>query len=178
MRITCIILLLFFISCGTGSSPGIPKPAPNTRTYIPIYLPNATAHMVTYSSPQPMVKTGKTYTIGNYLLQVETDSGIHIIDYANRTAPKKIGFIKSVFCSEMAVKGNFLYINNLDDLVILDISDITKPTEVKRIANAFPKPFQRMLPPVSQTFFECPDPNLGVVIGWKVEVRDYPKCYR
>lgn len=177
MRILLFTFIVLLVACNPSAPTRIPKPAANTQTYVPIYLPSQQAKLVVYQPPKPIVKSGKIYTIGNYLLQVETDSGIHVIDYSIRTAPKKVGFIKSMFCTEMAVKGNFLYINNLSDLVVLDISNISNPVEVKRVADAFPFKYVEF-PPVQNRFFECPDPAKGIVIGWKVELRNYPECYR
>jgi hypothetical protein len=165
-----------FISCTSGSV-SIPKPAANTQTWVPLYAPVETARKVSYSSARPIVSSGKIYTIGNYLLQVEKDSGIHVIDYSNRTSPQKIGFIRSLYCSEMSVKGHYLYLNNIDDLVILDIANITTPVEVNRVSHAFPLA-NKDYPPAQNVFFECPDHSKGEIVGWKIETRDYPKCYR
>jgi hypothetical protein len=177
MRYLLFAIAVIIYSCTPAVEPRIPKPAPNTKTYVPIYIPRTEAQKVVYQPPKPIVNSGKIYVIGNYLLQVEVDSGIHIIDYANRTAPRKVGFIKSLFCSEMGIKGGFLYINNVDDLVVLNITDINNPVEVNRIPNAFPS-LNKDYPPATNTFFECADPSKGVVIGWRVETRDYPQCYR
>jgi hypothetical protein len=176
MRFVLIAFTVLLVSCDPAGVSRIPKPAANTRTYIPVYISRTDAEQVVYEPPKPIVKSGKIYTIGNYLLQVEVDSGIHVVDYANPSAPVKKGFIKSLYCSEMAIKGNFLYINNIDDLVVLNISDINKPIEVNRVHNTFAS-LSKEYPPVSGTFFECTDAAKGVVIGWKVENRDYPQCY-
>jgi hypothetical protein len=177
MRLFIFAITVLLVSCDPAGVSRIPQPAANTRTYVPVYLSRTEAEQVVYQAPKPIVKSGKIYTIGSYLLQVETDSGIHVINYSNPAAPVKKGFIKSLYCSEMAIKGNFLYINNLDDLVILDISNINNPVEVNRVHKAFPS-LNKEYPPVTSTFFECVDPAKGIVIGWKVETRDYPQCYR
>ncbi len=170
------LLLLAFVSLLYSQPSQLPKPAPNTDTWIPVYVPVQEARKISFLPPQPIVSSGKIYTLGNYLLQIEKDSGIHVIDYSDRTLPQKIGFIKSLFCSEMAIKGQNLYINNLDDLVVLNISNITSPFEVTRIPHTFEWPSGEY--PNGMGFFECPDPSKGVVVGWKREKRDYPKCYR
>lgn len=171
------LILLGLVSM-LGSAPsGLPKPGPNMQAWVPVYALKATARKVSFEAPRPIVTSGKIYTIGNYLLQVEKDSGIHVIDYSNRSLPKKIGFLRSLFCSEMAIKGQRLYINNLDDLVVVNISDITNPVEVARIPAAFPLPGGEF-PPQQGVFFVCPDPAKGEVIGWQQQIVDYPKCYR
>lgn len=176
MKVFLPALIIFLLACNPSAPRRIPKPGPNTQTYVPIYMPSEQARQVLFQPPRDIVKSGKIYAIGNYLLQVETDSGIHVIDFTNRAAPQKVGFIKSLYCTEMAIKGNFLYINNVNDLVALDISNLSKPEEVKRIRGAFPEAGQ--YPPAQNTFFECPDAAKGDVIGWRRETRDYPKCYR
>jgi hypothetical protein len=176
MRILVAFFFCLTIFSCTPQRAEIPKPSANTQTFIPVYLNVDVAQQVVYESPREIVHTGKIYTIGNYLLQVEVDSGIHVIDYTDRNAPVKIGFIRSLFCTEMSIKGDYLYINNLADLVVVDISNFNTPKEVNRIKGAFPK--QNEFPPAQNVFFECPDPSKGVVIDWKIEIRDYPKCYR
>lgn len=177
MKIFLPAIIVVLFSCNPVSTTRIPKPEANTRTFVPIYMSATKARQVEYLPARSIVHSGKIYTIGNYLLQVEKDSGIHVINYANRTAPQKVGFIRSLYCSEMAIKGNFLYINNFNDLVIMNISDLNNPVEVKRIINAFPL-IENDLPPMQGSFFECPDPAKGLVVGWKDDIRDYPKCYR
>ncbi|MCE3283614.1 MAG: hypothetical protein K0Q66_2351 [Chitinophagaceae bacterium] len=170
------LLILALVSVLYSQPVGLPRPAPNTDTWVPIYTSSVTSRQVSFQAPRPIVTSGKIYTFGSYLLQVEKDSGIHVIDYSNRTAPVKTGFIRSMLCSEMAVKGQQLYINNFDDLVILDISNMTNPVEVARVPKAF-NLVSTTYPPWSG-FFECTDPAKGMVVGWKKEKRDYPKCYR
>ena len=171
------LFVLAFVSLWYSNPAPLPKPAPNTLTWVPIYANASTARKVSYLPPRPIVTSGKIYAIGNYLLQVEKDSGIHVIDYSNRATPQKLGFIRSVMCSEMAVKGQYLYINNIDDLVVLNISNMSNPVEVSRLTKAFT--YDAGTYPVNGWgFFECPDPSKGVVIGWKRESRDYPQCYR
>lgn len=146
-------------------------------TWVPVYMNIESAHNVSFLPPRPIVQSGKIYTIGHYLLQVEKDSGIHVIDYSNRTSPQKLGFIRSVLCSEMGVKGNSLYINNLNDLVVLNISNIQNPVVVSRVPNVFGVSGKEY-PVNGWGFFECPDASKGTVVGWKIEKRNYPQCYR
>lgn len=170
------LFLLGFISLLYSSPNRYPKPAPNVDTWVPVYMNSESAYKVSFLPPQPVVNSGKIYTIGNYLLQVEKDSGIHVIDYSNRTAPQKIGFIRSVMCSEMSVKGQHLYINNMNDLVVLNIANIQNPSVVSRVPGIFQMSGTEY--PTGWGFFECRDASKGTVIGWTIEKRDYPQCYR
>lgn len=172
-----LLLILGLVSLLYSQPSGLPKPRPNTPTWVPIYGSPGYVRQVVMEAPRPIEHSGKIYVFGNYLLQVEKDSGIHIINYSDRSAPQKMGFLRSTHCSEMAIKGQYLYVNNLDDLVVLNISNPANPIEVSRVKGAFPFPTGEF-PPGQGVFFECPDPSKGEVIGWKQETRDYPRCYR
>ncbi|HEX6914047.1 MAG TPA: hypothetical protein VF145_02320 [Chitinophagaceae bacterium] len=170
------LILLGCISLLYSSPSRMPRPTAAMTCWVPVYAAPG-ARVISFQPPRAINSSGKIYTIGNYLFQVERDSGIHVIDYTNKTAPQKIGFIRSLYCTEMSIRNQHLFINNLDDLVVLNIANIYNPVEVGRVPHAFPMqagPY----PPGNGIFFECPDPSKGEVIGWKVETRDYPKCYR
>ena len=123
------------------------------------------------------------YTVGNYLFQVEQDSGIHVINYANPSSPQKLGFIKSFLCKELAVKNGFIYTNNFSDLVVIDINNISSVKEVSRTVDVFPDLGQQYPPKggvneFNRVYFECPDPKKGTVVAWKKETIHNPKCWR
>ena len=149
--------------------------------YIPVYSSASSSKVISAESPRATVNAGKLYTTGNLLFQVETDSGIHVINYANPANPQKLGFIRSVLCKELSVKNGFIYTNNLSDLVVIDINDINNIREVSRVAEVFPDlslqyPAKTNL---SETiYFECPDPAKGVVTGWQLKTIKNPKCWR
>src|SRR5215203_3184053 len=70
--------------------------------YIPVYRQDVSpAKTVKAEPPRPTIYGGKIYTVGNVLFQVEQDSGIHIINYANPASPQKLGFVKSFLCKEI-----------------------------------------------------------------------------
>jgi hypothetical protein len=126
---------------------------------------------------RPTVDPGKVYAFGQYLFQVEQSEGIHIVDNANPSSARKIAFLKVPMATEIAIKNNFLYTNNLNDLVVFSLSDIKSPQVVNRITNAFPA-IDQAHPPASNTFFECADPAKGIVINWELKMIDQPKCRR
>jgi LVIVD repeat len=175
-----LILCIFLSSCnpvtdfsGRGDVAG----------YVPVYSADVkNVKKITARTPQPTVNGGKLYTVGKLLFQVELDSGIHIIDYTNPSNPIKIGFIKSFLCKEVSVKNGFIYTNNLADLVVIDISDISNVHEVARTPNVFPDLTLQFPAKVANQFepiyFECPDPSKGVVIAWKQQTLTNPKCRR
>lgn len=145
--------------------------------YVPVYQPTATAHDIAVQSAKATVNAGKIYAYKNYLFQVEQGKGIHIIDNTTPQQANKIAFISVPGCSEMAIKANFLYTNNVNDLVVLSLDNITAPTLVSRQENAFPQ-IDQTYPPFQGVYFECTDPSKGVVIGWEQKILENPKCRR
>lgn len=154
----------------------------NTEGYIPVYSQDvSTLKTIKAGAARTTVNGGKVYTVGNLLFQVEQDSGIHIINYANPASPQKLGFIRSFMCKELAVKNGFIYTNNLSDLVVIDINNISNVTEAGRTPDVFPDLGMQYPPKTSQfsrIYFECPDPNKGVVVAWKKQTINKPKCWR
>jgi len=151
--------------------------------YSPVYSQDVSTLKIIKAEPaRTTVNGGKIYTVGNLLFQVEQDSGIHVINYANPSNPQKLGFIRSFMCKELAVKNGFIYTNNLNDLVVIDINNISNITEVGRTADVFPDLALQYPPKTANQFetiyFECPDPKKGVIVAWKKQTINKPKCWR
>jgi hypothetical protein len=150
--------------------------------WVPVYSTNsASVKVITAAAARPTVNAGKIYTVGNLIYQVEQDSGIHVINYANPVAPQKLGFIRSFLCKEVTVKNGLIYTNNFSDLVVIDASNINTVREIARTADVFPDLALQYPPkPNNSTtvYFECPDPKKGIVIGWQQKTIDNAKCWR
>ncbi len=80
---------------------------------------------------------------GPYAYVVQGQSGLHIIDISNPSAPSKIGeFRDASECLDVAVEGNYAYIAGADHetwekgLMIVDISDPVNPFLVSLTGNA------------------------------------------
>jgi hypothetical protein len=152
------------------------------EAWVPVYTNNTAAIKTISSGPaRSIVNSGKIYTVGNLIYQIEQDSGIHIINYANPSSPQKIGFIRSFLCKEVSVKNGLIYTNNFSDLVVIDASNLNAVREVARTEGVFPD-LAVQYPPkpnnFSTVFFECPDPRKGIIIGWQQKTIDNAKCWR
>jgi hypothetical protein len=143
------------------------------EAYVPVYVQDPEASAIKSLPAQPIVESGKIYVRGNLLFQVEQLKGVHVIDYSDKANPVKLGFIKSRGCSELAVKGNYLIINNQADLVTIDISQTGQVREVARIRNAFPhfhiEQYHNSRPPEKGVYYVCPEYMSGEVSHWKLE---------
>lgn len=171
--------IFFFSSCDPVIDYSIPS---SVEGYMPVYTQDlSSAKKISAEPPRRIYRGGKIYTTGNLLFQVEADSGIHIINYADPANPQKLGFIRSFLCKELSVKNGFIYTNNLSDLVVIDIRNMNDVKEVNRVPGVFPD-LSNQYPPKTnqrdQVWFECPDASKGIVIAWtKQRIKD-PKCWR
>lgn len=174
-----IILITGVLSCTSSSHREIPN---SVTGFKPVYASNNQELKKVYARPErPTVKAGKIYVTGNLLFQVEQDSGIHVINIADSTNPVKLGFIQSAMCREVAVKNGYVYTNNLADLVVVDISNINNVQVKSRLENVFSDMMLQSPPAFANgqlTYFECPDPAKGIVIGWQQATVNQPKCWK
>lgn len=148
-----------------------------TEAYVPVYVSTPDVRSIAVEPAKAVEQAGKIYVYGNYIFQNDQYKGIHIIDNSIRTAPRKIAFIRIPLSTEVAVKGNHLYTNNHNDLVVFNLSTIAAPQLVKRVENVFPIVNQQY-PPFSNIFFECVDPSKGVVVRWELKRIQTPNCKR
>jgi hypothetical protein len=145
--------------------------------FAPVYAPRTTANTITTEPARPTAQPGKIYAYGTYAFQVDQYKGIHIIDNSNPKEARKIAFLSVPMATEIAIKSGHLYTNNLNDLVVFSLANVTQPQLVNRIKDAFPVISQEF-PPFSNTYFECPDTAKGVVVGWEQKELSNPKCRR
>jgi hypothetical protein len=172
------VLVCLLYACTPGSQRDLPA---EVSGYVPVYSNSASAKIISAGPPRATVNGGKIYTTGNLLFQVESDSGIHVINYANPASPQKLGFIRSMLCKEISVKNGFIYTNNLSDLVVIDINNMNNVHEVSRVAGVFPDLALQYPAKTSSSgtvYFECPDPAKGIITGWQLTTIKNPKCWR
>jgi hypothetical protein len=114
-----------------------------TRSYTyyePVYTPiQEIRTSIQLESPQKITSVGKIYIKDTWLFVNQPGKGIHIIDNQNPDNPVVKSFLKIHGNYDLAVKGNHLYVDSYIDLVVMDISNIEKIIEVKRLENVFAK---------------------------------------
>lgn len=147
-----------------------------TDGWVPVYSPASEANTVKSLPPQAIVNAGKVYIKDNLLFQLEEGKGIHVLDVSNPAAPERLNFIAVAGAQEMSIKDNYLYTNNLNDLVTIDVQNVANATLVSRTANVF-HILEQNVPP-QPGYFECVDASKGVVIGWEKKVIKHPKCIK
>jgi len=175
-RLLPIPILLLLAACTNISTLDELPPA---ITYAPVYAAVKWDAPVELKPVQPTATAGKIYAYGNYAFQIDQYSGIHIIGNAASAQAKKIAFLQIPFCTEMAIRNDYLYTNHNNDIVVFDLSNPAEPRLIKRLEKAFPAAStMQEHPPFSNAYFECPDPSKGMVVGWEQKTVENPKCRR
>jgi hypothetical protein len=150
--------------------------ADGSHAWVPVYAQLSHVNHIAVGSAQPTERAGKIYAYGHYIFQNDINKGIHVIDNSDKAHPQKVAFIEIPYNTEFAVRGNYIYANNINDLVVIDIHNVLQPQVVKRMENGFP--YINQLYPPGTGYFVCPDPKKGIVIDWKLEPVSSATCRR
>lgn len=87
-----------------------------------------------FQSARDFRSLDKVVKFNNYILVVEHNSGVHIIDLNGYGIPHKVGFLQVPGCQDVAIKGKYLYVRSAVDLVIIDL---TNSKEISRVREMF-----------------------------------------
>lgn len=172
------VLLVSLTACdpfGTRrSSEPKPEPPKEVDGWAPVYNKDEANKQVRSMEPRNIDKGGKIYIKGDTLYQVESGRGIHVIVIKQPSNPQKVAFINVLGAQEMAIKNNMMYVNNLNDLVVLDISNVRDVKVADRITSVFHL-VDGNVPP-GTGYYECIDASKGEVVGWEQKTLSYPEC--
>lgn len=162
--------LIFLAAC--GSRQGVPA---SVDGWAPIYASSDSIKKIESVDARSITNGGKIYIKDDILYQVENGQGIHVIDYSNPSTPRKLRFIRCYGAQELSIMNNYLYTNNINDLVVLNIADVNNVQLASRKENLL-----RMVEetPPAEGYFECPDHTKGVIIGWQQKIINNPRCRR
>ncbi len=142
--------------------------------YLEVFTANSPVYMsyetlrtaVKKSGSRNLVNPGKIYFKDNFLYVVEELKGVHLIDLATPSDPRKAGFIEIPGCMDIAIKNNILFADSYIDLVAVDISDPANIRETDRVKKVFPY----TVPPTGNDgrIAEI-DQEKGVVVDWEIK---------
>ncbi len=142
--------------------------------YAPVYGEFESLGTIEYQAPQAIENAGKIFYLNQYLFIVESGKGIHIYDNEDPESPNNLAFISVPGCYNVAVKDQYLYVNNYADLVVVDVSDLDNVRTIQRFQNQlgahsdyFPKPDGSYL---------CPD-ETRFVVDWVETTFSSDECY-
>jgi hypothetical protein len=144
--------------------------------YKPIYLQENDLS-IGFEVARPVLNTGRIYLYGDLLLLNEPYKGIHLIDNSNPRSPENIGFLRISGVTDMAIRDRILYVNQYEDLLAVDFNDINNIQLITREEKVLAIDGGNQVPPVAGYYFECVDPNMGVVVGWELTTITDAKCF-
>ena len=153
----------------------------------PVYIAEA-ENVVEVQDAIGFENLGKIVYANPYLLINERFKGIHIVDNSNPSDPVKIAFLKIPGNTDFTLKGQYLYANHGSDLKTFLINgneanfeiDLPSLEETQIISDLFSteenNQISALFPPDYQGFFECVDPDKGIVVGWESSILTDPEC--
>ena len=160
--------------------------------FKPVYVKDTTNFVdsVYLTPPRVLNNPGKIYLYKQYLIVNEFGKGAHIFDNSNPQIPKAIAFINIPLNYDISIKNNVMYADAYLGLVVIDISML--PSSIN-ILSFMRYKTNRVYPPLpgadpnfnfgrrgwgNKTYFECIDPQKGLIIGWEPTTLLKPKCYQ
>jgi len=163
-----VVFLLFFSGSSSFTVDG----------FIPVYAPSSEAKKVKTLDAREVETQGKIYLKGDYIFIGDVNRGVHVIDNTDPRNPVNTMFIQIYGNHDIAIKGDVMYADNMEDFIAIDISNLSNPVVTKRIEDVYQLPNQHYPEDVTWgTYFECADPDNGYVVGWVPALITDPKCY-
>jgi hypothetical protein len=141
--------------------------------YRPVYG-TTQSQEITLTGARSVNNPGKIYVYGRFLLVNEMNKGIHVFDNTTPENPKAVGFVQLLGNTDMAIRNDILYADHMGNLVALQVHDFEKLTSIGTL------PLQDWnlgIPPPGGFYFECVDPEKGIVTGWKRATLKKRECY-
>lgn len=181
MKLRNTLILFLLVSLISGCWPtdfNQSFPEGEVLGYSPVYASEVNLE-VSWSEPQELSIPGQIYLIDTLILLVEENKGIHVIGNSDPTNPQKVGFFNIQGASQLAIKDGVLYTNQFSDVIAVDLKDVQNPRIISRDTDVLSGAIiGQSVPPIRNTYFTCPDSELGRVIGWEEKMINSPKCYR
>jgi hypothetical protein len=143
----------------------------------PVYAADGEWDDISSQPARSIQQLNKIYYKDSIIFVGEAQQGVHIIDNRDPANPERIGFISLPGNSDIAIKGDVLYANNVADLVAINISNLNDVEVLSRVSDAFPDANQDV-PTNYSGYFECPDPGMGSIIGWVEMTLKEPECWQ
>ena len=164
------LLLTLLTGCFVEPESEIGQPVTG---YRPVYGPHTDSEIL-MTGTRTVEDPGKIYLYGPYLLVNEKKKGIHVFDNSNPTEPVNLGFLQLLGNTDMAIKDGVLYADHVGQLVAITINDFSNVVEQGRLPL---RNWNVGLPPPAGFYFECVNPDKGLVVGWKQVELTNAQCY-
>jgi hypothetical protein len=172
-----VMLSLLTLSCvETFDSERTPSEPPiGADVYIPVYGDSSEAFNITVETAKNIVNPAKIFTYNKFLIVNIENEGFHVIDNSNPVLPRPLFFIKVPGSRDIAIKDGKIFTDNYSDLVAFSIDENDEVIIDSRISNVMNN---QLFPPFRGVYFECVDPEMGIVIDWERGESENANCYR
>lgn len=184
----CLLVMIIAISVFLGSScveiddyAHVPE---KVNGYSPVYMAEVDLISQIQSLPPRVLKnTGRVYLYRTYMLVIEKDSGIHVLDN-NSPSLESLGFIQIPYINSFSIKDDVLYAQFGFGLMYIDIAQYPTIKVLGTLktpgANSYIN-FDQLREKANNTwgtiYFDCPDESNKIVIDWVPKVIKKPKCF-
>ncbi|MDT0293278.1 hypothetical protein ACFQ3R_08560 [Mesonia ostreae] len=89
---------------------------------------------------RPISQAGKVYVKEQYILINESEEGFHIYNNSNPETPEAIAYLKVPGATDLAIRGNTIFVHHFVDLVAIDFNIYTQSIQgISRSSNVFPR---------------------------------------
>lgn len=172
----CSITIL--LACTKDSDDGINVPD-SIEGIRPVYSQNENPNEIVAKEPSAINRGSKIYLKDDFVFIVENGLGVHVIENNNPSSPTDIRFISIPGVSDVAVRNQTMYANNIDDIVAINIANLQSVSVQSRLEGVFILDENIFNLPTGYTgYFECVDESKGMVVSWEEDILIKPKCYR
>ncbi len=165
------LILLTACEIDTGT---VQFPDGEVEGYYPVYEDQETSRIEVLPA-RGLSSPGKIYVHNQYLFVVDQGEGVHVINNNNPDEPQPVSYIAVPGAGDIAVKGTALYVSQIDDLVVINITNPENPEVVRKLEDVFYYDVNAY-PPQNGVYYICPDPDKKVIKWVKGTIED-PKCY-
>jgi len=86
---------------------------------------------------ESLEQPSKILAYDDHLFISDESKGVHIVDNRDPQNPESIALISANGARDMAIKGNYLYIDHFTDLIVVDINNVSLPVIVNTIEDVF-----------------------------------------
>jgi len=119
--------------------------------------------------PKPLSQTTRIYLMPeeHKLFVVELYRGVHVIDNSDPKDPKVLYFINIPGCMDMSIKDEVLYARSAEDLVAIDISNLSDVVEIQRVRETFPELYNMEGYYFPSRFSKENRPDNTVIVAWE-----------
>jgi hypothetical protein len=120
----------------------------NEQTYTvyhPVYVhPDTIDKEIILEPARPLKAPGKIYFYNDYIFINEPFEGFHIINNSVPSAPINERFVKLEGNVDLAVINDYLYADAYTDLVVVDLHNMNKPTQINRKPDVFKSQYEKL----------------------------------